>query len=91
MKLIAAVLGVAVFALLVPRADAAPPQGRWSEKPRADQGPVASGSAAFSPQDAARRAQIAHGGKVLAVKADGPGYRVKLLKNGEVRTVYIGP
>lgn len=44
----------------------------------------------MSADQAARRAQEQYGGRVLAVRPEGPGYRVKLLKDGEVRTVYVG-
>lgn len=50
------------------------------------------GESALTTRDAANRAQRQHGGRVLAVDQDGyGGYRVKLLKNGEVRTVHISP
>ena len=53
------------------------PQARESENRR-------------SPQEAARRAQEMNGGgRVLAVEPAGNGYRVKLLKDGEVRVVYV--
>ncbi|HEY0916725.1 MAG TPA: hypothetical protein VGE22_17760 [Solimonas sp.] len=43
-------------------------------------------------RDAADRAQRKHGGRVLAIDQDGfGGYRVKLLKDGEVRTVHVSP
>jgi hypothetical protein len=40
---------------------------------------------------AAREIQKRHGGRVLSVHADGAGYRVKMLKNGEVRIYQINP
>jgi len=41
---------------------------------------------------AATRAQRQHGGRVLSADPDGyGGYRVKLLKAGEVRTVHVPP
>lgn len=44
----------------------------------------------LSPSDAARRAQQQNGGgRVLGVEPAGNGYRVKLLKDGEVRVVYV--
>lgn len=44
----------------------------------------------MSPQEAARRAQAGNGGgRVLSVEPAGGGYRVKLLKDGEVRVVFI--
>jgi hypothetical protein len=46
----------------------------------------------ISPGDAAHRAQEANGGgRVLAVDPMQQGYRVKLLKDGEVRAVQIPP
>ena len=40
--------------------------------------------------DAARRAQQRNGGgRVLSVDPEGPGYRVKVLKDGEVRTHHV--
>ena len=40
--------------------------------------------------DAARRAQQRNGGgRVLSVDPDGSGYRVKVLKDGEVRTHHV--
>ncbi len=46
---------------------------------------------ALTAESAAREIQRQHGGKVLAVQADGPGYRVKVLKDGEVRIYQVGP
>lgn len=44
----------------------------------------------LSPDEAARRAQQQNGGgRVLAVEPAGNGYRVKLLRDGEVRIVYV--
>jgi len=46
--------------------------------------------AEFSPGDAARRAQQMNGGgRILAVDPNGPGYRVKVLKEGEVRVIAV--
>ncbi|WP_162932391.1 PepSY domain-containing protein [Solimonas sp. K1W22B-7] len=46
----------------------------------------------MSMREAADRAQRKHGGRVLAIDQDGfGGYRVKLLKDGEVRTVHVSP
>lgn len=43
-----------------------------------------------SPEMAARLAQQQNGGgRVLSVDRDGDGYRVKLLKDGEVRSYFI--
>lgn len=47
-------------------------------------------SARMSPADAAREAQHRYGGgKVLSVEPDGDGYRVKLVRDGDVRVVFI--
>jgi len=44
----------------------------------------------YSPNDAARRAQQMNGGgRVLSVDPNGPGYRVKVLKEGEVRVITV--
>ncbi|MDB5967628.1 MAG: hypothetical protein JWQ90_78 [Hydrocarboniphaga sp.] len=44
----------------------------------------------MSPSEAARIAQQQNGGgRVLAVERNDRGYRVKLLKNGDVRIVYV--
>ncbi len=45
----------------------------------------------LSPDDAAREIQGRHGGRVLAVQPDGGGYRVKTLKDGEVRIYQVDP
>ncbi len=45
----------------------------------------------LSPEEAAREIQQRHGGRVLSVQADGRGYRVKMLKGGEVRIYQINP
>lgn len=44
----------------------------------------------LSPNEAASRAQAENGGgRVLSVEPSGDGYRVKLLRDGEVRVVYV--
>lgn len=44
----------------------------------------------LSPGEAAQRAQhLNGGGRVLSVEPAGDGYRVKLLRDGEVRVVYV--
>lgn len=44
----------------------------------------------LSPNEAAKRAQRENGGgRVLSVEQSGNGYRVKLLRDGEVRVVYV--
>jgi hypothetical protein len=45
----------------------------------------------MSPSDAARQVQQRYGGRVLAVQVDGLGYRVKVLKDGEVRIYQVIP
>lgn len=55
------------------------------------------GNRNLTPEQAASQAQSRHGGRVLNVrpmpKGDSgePGYRVKLLDRGEVRTVTVPP
>lgn len=46
---------------------------------------------AFTADSAAREIQRRHGGRVLAVQPDGAGYRVKTLKDGEVRIYQVDP
>lgn len=44
----------------------------------------------MSPSQAAREAQMRYGGgKVLSVDEAGGGYRVKLVRDGDVRVVFI--
>ena len=62
-----------------------PPASLQPEALRAPSAP------AFSPDDAAREIQRRHGGRVLAVQPDGSGYRVKMLKDGEVRIYQVNP
>lgn len=45
----------------------------------------------LSPSEAARQVQRRYGGRVLAVQAEGSGYRVKVLKDGEVRVYEVNP
>lgn len=45
----------------------------------------------MTPSEAARQVQRRYGGRVLAVQSDGPGFRVKVLKNGEVRVYQVNP
>lgn len=68
-------------------------------------GAAESGAAAMTPgaesippaaprigsDEAAREIQRRHGGRVLSIQPDGLGYRVKVLKNGEVRIYQINP
>ncbi|WP_420466812.1 hypothetical protein [Panacagrimonas sp.] len=47
-------------------------------------------SRGMTPAQAAREAQKRYGGgKVLSVDPSGDGYRVKLLRDGDVRVVFI--
>ena len=47
-------------------------------------------SRSMTPAQAAREAQKRYGGgKVLSVDPSGDGYRVKLLRDGDVRVVFI--
>lgn len=45
--------------------------------------------ARLSPADAARQASEQYGGRVLNVSPAAGGYRVKLIEQGNVRTVFI--
>lgn len=45
----------------------------------------------MTPSEAARQVQHRHGGRVLSVQPDGAGYRVKVLKDGEVRIFQVQP
>ncbi|MEW6168153.1 MAG: hypothetical protein AB1651_10710 [Pseudomonadota bacterium] len=45
----------------------------------------------MSPSDAARQVQQRYGGRVLAVQINDLGYRVKVLKDGEVRIYQVIP
>ena len=48
------------------------------------------GTQALTPSEAARKAQHANGGgRVLSVRRNADGYQVKLIKEGEVRIVFI--
>ncbi|HEY1078016.1 MAG TPA: hypothetical protein VGE51_15090 [Fontimonas sp.] len=49
------------------------------------------GQTSLTPADAARRVQSLYGGRVLAVQQDDDGYRVKILKDGEVRIYSVSP
>jgi len=61
------------------------------------QPPQDSGARGMTPEQAASRAKARYGGRVLDVrpapggKKGAPGYRVKLLDRGEVRTVTVEP
>ncbi len=46
-------------------------------------------SRSMSQSAADRAQQMNGGGRVLAVQSDANGYRVKLLKNGEVQAVHV--
>jgi hypothetical protein len=74
---------ISSFSVTVALAD--PPQGH---KDRPDRGESRSGRGNSS--DAAKRAQQMNGGgRVLSVDAVAGGHRVKLLKDGEVRIVFV--
>ncbi len=49
------------------------------------------GHPSLSSADAARQVQSLYGGRVLAVQQDSNGYRVKVLKDGEVRIYSVSP
>jgi uncharacterized membrane protein YkoI len=80
---------IAVLGMLAATAANAEPRYRPDRPDRSARGLANRG---LSQDEAASRAQRQHGGRVLAVDRDDEGgYRVKLLKNGEVRTVFISP
>lgn len=45
----------------------------------------------ISAAEAARQVQRQYGGRVLSVQQEDAGYRVKVLKDGEVRIYMVGP
>jgi hypothetical protein len=61
------------------------------EPPRLPQQPGWQGHPMSSGQAAQRAQQINGGGRVLAVDPAQSGYRVRVLKDGEVRSVYVPP
>jgi len=76
-----------------------PPRGEDQAQAQ-DQGPLLQPNSyvssppqrpSISPDAAARAIQNRHGGRVLAVQPDGSGYRVKVLKDGEVRIYQVNP
>lgn len=87
--LLAAILG---SAMLSPEAAARPKEFRGLEAPEAGLPPDSfiDRRASMSPSQAAREAQMRYGGgRVLSVDPAGDGYRVKLLRDGDVRVVFI--
>jgi hypothetical protein len=70
-----------------------PPQYQYQQRggpPQYGYGPQYMRPNEFSPGDAARRAQQMNGGgRILSVDPNGPGYRVKVLKEGEVRVFAV--
>jgi len=90
--IVACVLG---FMLLQPlRAVSARPAAHDGARHQPAAPPEAGGDlrrTTFTPDSAAREIQRMHGGRVLAVQADGAGYRVKMLKDGEVRIYQVDP
>jgi hypothetical protein len=87
----AAFLLILLGGLIAATAAAEPRRDRGTSMEfRTDRNP--GGPQGMSMRDAADRAQRKHGGRVLAIDQDGfGGYRVKLLKDGEVRTVHVSP
>jgi hypothetical protein len=79
--------------------EAPAPQHPAAEAPRfqpPNQGPEQAPAQAAAPQhprsqpvDAARRAQQQYGGRVLSVSPSDGGYRVRLLRDGEVSVVTV--
>lgn len=83
-------LSVAVLAVAVLIVGAAP--ARDGDRPRMPPGQLSdiNRGRAVTPSEAARIAQQQNGGgRVLAVEPDAGGYRVKLLKNGDVRIIHV--
>ncbi len=86
MRAVTALLLVLLGSLIAGTATAEPRGDRRSMEFRSDR------DHGMSMREAADRAQRKHGGRVLAIDQDGfGGYRVKLLKDGEVRTVHVSP
>ncbi|HUS24887.1 MAG TPA: hypothetical protein VM369_08050 [Candidatus Binatia bacterium] len=90
--LLAAFLG----GLLLQQSADALPRDRDPEPPRTEQGKNRRDAndgreqSRRGAQAAARKAQSMNGGgRVLAVHPEGDGFRVKLLKDGEVRIVHV--
>ena len=87
--LVAAILGGLAQS---PTAEARPKEFRGLEVPEAGHPPDSfiDRRANMTPPQAAREAQMRYGGgRVLSVDAAGDGYRVKLLRDGDVRIVFI--
>lgn len=65
-------------------------RGLFGMQPSDLQGQLRQPSRGLSPSEAARQAQQQNGGgRVLGVDPAGDGYRVKLLKDGDVRVIFI--
>lgn len=76
----------------IPHREPVPPQPQQQPQQRPLPAPRAELPArpSLSPSEAAQRArQINGGGRVLAVDPADDGYRVRVLKNGEVRSVFV--
>ncbi|HEX4895821.1 MAG TPA: hypothetical protein VFV11_05765 [Solimonas sp.] len=84
---------IALGLMLAAPAGARPSRDGRDEPPYVENGPetLAPARRSLSPEDAAREVQRRHGGRILAVQPDGAGYRVRVLKNGEVRIYQINP
>lgn len=73
-----------------------PADARWRNRQQQQDQPEglrdARGDRSDRSAEAARQAQAANGGgRVLSVEPEGAGYRVKVLKDGEVRTHHVEP
>ena len=73
-----------------------PADARWRNRDQKQDQPEglrdARGDRTDRSAQAAREAQAANGGgRVLSVEPEGTGYRVKVLKDGEVRTHHVEP
>ena len=66
------------------------PQLRFEQRPPQNWGPPPQPPRSMSGNEAAQRAQNMNGGgRVLAVDPAQSGYRVRVLKDGTVRSVYV--
>jgi hypothetical protein len=79
--------------LQAPQRSAPPPPPAQNFVPRSEPPPSFNApqpaAPRLSPGDAARRAQQQYGGRVLSVYPAGDGYRVKMLRDGEVSVVSV--
>ena len=98
MRTVSALIAIVLCGLALQPAQADSPFGRRGGGQRLEAPYLAPGrenreneqQRGMSPGEAAQRAQqINGGGRVLSVERAGEGYRVKLLRDGEVRVVFV--